>query len=91
MSADLSLLQSQQPGASRMISTVRLDFDNGPSQDVELDDSSLHGQRPAHRGPAGATFVGSPSTGRRDRPDGTDPGPSAVGFAELGVAGTAER
>jgi arabinofuranan 3-O-arabinosyltransferase len=41
--AGMSLLQSQQLGASRMITAVHIDYDTGPSQDVQLDDSSLAG------------------------------------------------
>ncbi len=43
------LLQSQQSGASRMISSVRLDFDGAPPQVVDLDDTSLHGAGQTHR------------------------------------------
>ncbi|MBK5334049.1 MAG: DUF3367 domain-containing protein, partial [Ilumatobacteraceae bacterium] len=81
----LALLQSQQVGASRMISTVRLDFDNAPSQDVELDETSLTGGGQHIAVPAGATFVRITISGLVPRPDATDPGPSAVGFAELGL------
>jgi arabinofuranan 3-O-arabinosyltransferase len=81
----LALLQSQQVGASRMISTVHLDFENAPSQDVELDETSLTGGGQRVAVPAGATFVRITITGVVARPDGTDPGPSAVGFAELGL------
>ena len=81
----LALLQSQQVGASRMISTARLDFDNAPSQDVELDATSLTGGGQHISVPAGASFVRITITGLVARPDATDPGPSAVGFAELGL------
>ena len=81
----LALLQSQQVGASRMISSVRLDFDNSPSQDVELDETSLTGGGQHIAVPAGATFVRITIAGLVARPDATDPGPSAVGFAELGL------
>ena len=81
----LALLQSQQVGASRMISAVRLDFDNGPSQDVELGETSLTGGGQRIDVPAGATFVRITIIGLVARPDATDPGPSAVGFAELGL------
>ena len=86
----LALLQSQQVGASRMISTVRLDFDNAPSQDVGLDDTSLTGGGQHITVPAGATFVRITITGVVARPDATDPGPSAVGFAELGLGAHTE-
>ncbi|MEY2554113.1 MAG: arabinofuranan 3-O-arabinosyltransferase, partial [Ilumatobacteraceae bacterium] len=81
----LSLLQSQQPGASRMISSVRLDFDSGPSQVMALDDSSLQGSGQRVEVPVGAMFARITIEAVADRPDGTDPGPSAVGFAELGL------
>ena len=85
-----ALLQSQQSGASRMISAVLLDFDNGPSQVVDLDDQSLvePGQRVDV--PAGATFVRITITAVAQRPGATDPGPSAVGFAELGLGAHTE-
>ena len=83
--SQLSLLQSQQPGASRLISSVRLDFDNAPSQVVALDDSSLHGTGQRVDVPPGSTFARITITAVEARPGGTDPGPSAVGFAELGL------
>jgi arabinofuranan 3-O-arabinosyltransferase len=88
--ANLSLLQSQQPGASRVISAVRLDFDgagsdSGASQVADLDDRSLSGTGQPIEAPAGATLVRITITGVVPRPGGTDPGPSAVGFAELGL------
>jgi arabinofuranan 3-O-arabinosyltransferase len=96
----LSLLQSQQSGASRMISTVRLDFgravsdnagsDNIASQDIELDDRSLAGDGQPIDVPAGATFARITITGVVPRPGASDPGPSAVGFAELGLGAHAE-
>ncbi len=81
----LSLLQSQQLGASRMISSVRLDFDKGASQDVALDDTSLSGAGQRVEVPPGSSFVRITITAVTDRPGATDPGPSAVGFAELGL------
>lgn len=81
----LSLLQSQQLGSSRMISRVRLDFDNGPSQTVDLDESSLAGSGQRVDVPPGAGFVRITILAVADRPGATDPGPSAVGFAELGL------
>ena len=81
----LSLLQSQQLGASRMISQVRVDFDNGPSQTLDLDESSLTGQGQRVAVPDRAGFVRITILAVTDRPGGTDPGPSAVGFAELGL------
>jgi arabinofuranan 3-O-arabinosyltransferase len=87
---NLSLLQSQQSGASRMISSVRLDFDNGSSGVVELDDRSLTGSGQPMDVPAGATFVAITITAVAPRPGATDPGPSAVGFAELGLGAHTE-
>jgi arabinofuranan 3-O-arabinosyltransferase len=83
--AGLSLLQSQQLGASRMISRVRLDFDDGASQTLDLDETSLTGQGQRVDVPQGAGFVRITILGVTDRPGATDPGPSAVGFAELGL------
>jgi arabinofuranan 3-O-arabinosyltransferase len=81
----LSLLQSQQLGASRMISAVRLDFDNAKPQSLDLDESSLSGSGQPIDVPAGADSVGITITAVAERPGATDPGPSAVGFAELGL------
>ncbi|HEX2783905.1 MAG TPA: hypothetical protein VHN36_09990, partial [Ilumatobacteraceae bacterium] len=81
----LSLLQSQQLGASRMISSVRLDFDSGASQVVALDDTSLAGSGQRVDVPQGSKFVRITITAVADRPGATDPGLSAVGFAELGL------
>src|SRR4051794_33957424 len=83
--AGLALLQSQELGASRMITAVHIDFDEGPSQDVQLDDSSLSGAGQPIDVPAGSTFAAITITAVAPRPDATDPGPSAVGFAELGL------
>ena len=83
--SNLSLLQSQQADASRTISSVRIDFDTGPAQQLALDDSSLHGTGERVNVPAGAKFAAITITGVVQRPGGTDPGPSAVGFAELGL------
>ena len=82
---NLSLLQSQQSGASRMISAVRLDFDgagseSSASQVVDLDDRSLTGDGQRIEVPNGATFVRITITAVVSRPGATDPGPSAVGF-----------
>jgi arabinofuranan 3-O-arabinosyltransferase len=81
----LSLLQSQQLGASRMISSVRLDFDNAASQVVTLDDTSLSGTGQQIDVPPGAKFVGITIIAVTPRPGATDPGASAVGFADLGL------
>ena len=59
----LSLLQSQEPGASRLISTVRLDFDTGASQIVDLDGRSLIGNGQPIELPADSTFVRITITG----------------------------
>ena len=80
----LSLLQSQQSGASRMISAVRLDFDNATSV-VDLGDESLHGGGQAIDVPPGSTSVRITILAVAPRPGATDPGASAVGFAELGL------
>ena len=85
--SNLSLLQSQQPGASRMISSVRLEFDGGPTaarrprRDVVARDDAAN----ASRCQPGSTFVRITIMSVAARPGGTDPGPSAVGFAELGL------
>jgi arabinofuranan 3-O-arabinosyltransferase len=81
----LSLLQSQQPGASRMIASVRLDFDAAAPQFVDLDASSLEGAGQRIEVPAGASFVRITITAVAARPGGSDPGGSAVGFADLGL------
>ena len=51
----------------------------------DLDDASLPGTGQPIDVPAGATSVRITITGVAPRPGGTDPGPSAVGFAELGL------
>jgi arabinofuranan 3-O-arabinosyltransferase len=81
----LRLLQSQQLGASRMIASVRLDFDNGSTRIVDLDDTSLAGDGQPIDVPLGSKFVKITIVAVADRPGATDPGPSAVGFAELGL------
>ncbi len=81
----LSLLQSQQPGASRMISKVRLDLDNAASQIIDLNDASLGGNGQPIDVPAGASFARLTIAAVAARTAGTDPGASAVGFAELGL------
>ncbi|HEY0519587.1 MAG TPA: alpha-(1-_3)-arabinofuranosyltransferase family protein, partial [Ilumatobacteraceae bacterium] len=82
---NLSLLQSQQPGASRMITAVRVEFDNGAAQDVELGAESLAGSGQRIDVPAGATSARITILAVVDRPGASDAGPSAVGFAELGL------
>lgn len=81
----LSILQSQQPGASRMISSVRLDLDNAATQIVELNDTSLTGNGQPIGLPPGASFVRLTIISVAARTGGSDPGASAVGFAELGL------
>jgi arabinofuranan 3-O-arabinosyltransferase len=83
--SNLALLQSQQPGASRMISAARLDFDHGGSQFIDVDETSLHDQGQKVTVPPGASFVRITITGVQPRPGATDPAPSAAGFAELGL------
>lgn len=88
--ATLSLLQSQQPGASRIISAVQVDFDNGTSQTIELGDASLSGSGQRVEVPPGSTFAKITIVGVATTPNGTDPGASAVGFAELGLGSHGE-
>ncbi|MGZ4723620.1 MAG: alpha-(1-_3)-arabinofuranosyltransferase domain-containing protein, partial [Ilumatobacteraceae bacterium] len=83
--SSLRLLQSQQPGASRMIASVRLSFDGGAAQVVDLDDTSLQGGGQQIDVPPGSKSVRITIDSIADRPGATDPGPSAVGFAELGL------
>jgi arabinofuranan 3-O-arabinosyltransferase len=83
--AGLALLQSQQPGASRMIAAVRADFGNGNAQTIDLDDTSLTGGGQRIDVPAGSQSVSISITAVTGRPGGTDPGASAVGFADLGL------
>jgi len=88
--AGMSLLQSQQLGASRMITAVNIDYDTGPSRDVQLDDSSLSGAGEPVDVPAGAKSAAITITAVGPRPGATDPGPSAVVFAELGLGAHTE-
>ena len=88
--SNLSLLQSQQPGASRMISVARVDFDNGASQVVDLDAISLVGTGQHIEVPPGATSARITIAAVTSRPGASDPGASAVGFAELGLGVHAE-
>ncbi|MGE0136179.1 MAG: alpha-(1-_3)-arabinofuranosyltransferase family protein [Ilumatobacteraceae bacterium] len=78
----LSLLQDQTPGSNRTITRVRVDTADGGSQAVELDERSLSGP-----GQPITVAAGLPVTITIEAVaprDGTDSGPSAVGFAELG-------
>ena len=84
---DLRLLQPQDPMANRVITQIRVDEADGASRVVDLDDSS---QRPpgqvvdlAGTGQVTVTILAVAS-----RVGGTDSGPSAVGFAELGPVAT---
>ena len=80
----LHLLQPPSTAANRMISTVRITTDTGEPIDVALGPESLRGEGQlvdlADDGPVTITI-----TGVAERIGGTDTGPSAVGFAELGM------
>ena len=82
---NLALLQSQQPGASRMITALRVDFNDASSAVVDLGEESLHGAGQKVDVPPSSTFVRMTIVGVGPRPGATDPGASAVGFAELGL------
>ena len=80
----LQLLQPQGTNANRMITSVRITPAGAAPLHIALDPSSLTspGQQvavPAH------TPITISVTGVGVRPGGTDTGPSAVGFAELGL------
>ena len=80
----LHLLQPQGTNANRQITSVRITASGAPAVDVVLTEASLvaPGQEvtvPAH------TPLTISITGVGPRSGGTDPGPSAVGFAELGI------
>jgi arabinofuranan 3-O-arabinosyltransferase len=83
----LRLVQPQDPTATRVITRVRVDEVDGTSREVALDESSLRppGQTVelGSTGPVSVTIVSV-----ADRAEGTDSGPSAVGFAELGPVAT---
>ncbi len=70
----LQLLQSQQAGASRMISSVRLSFDGRAAQIVDLDDTSLHGNGQRIDVPPGSKSVRITINAVADRPGAADPG-----------------
>jgi arabinofuranan 3-O-arabinosyltransferase len=70
----LTLLQSQQLGASRMISSVRISYDRGEPQDVDLNETSLRGVGQRIEVPVGAKSARIIVTGITARPGGTDPG-----------------
>lgn len=83
----LRLLQPQDATATRVISRVRIDEADGVSRVVDLDDSSLRPPGQAvelsSTGPVTITVLAV-----APRAEGTDSGPSAVGFAELGPVAT---
>ena len=83
----LRLVQPQDPSATRVISRIRIDEADGASREVDLGDASLRppGQQIdlAGTGPATITILSV-----AERAEGTDSGPSAVGFAELGPVAT---
>jgi arabinofuranan 3-O-arabinosyltransferase len=87
-SGELSLLQAEHTNAasiaSRMITRVQLRSGDGRTADIALGPSSLvgTGQRVQVPG-SGSLTITILAVGAR--PGGTDTGPSAVGFAELGV------
>ncbi|HRB04184.1 MAG TPA: acyl-CoA dehydrogenase family protein, partial [Ilumatobacteraceae bacterium] len=80
----LHLLQPPDTVANRMITSVRIAEATGTATDVSLGPESLVGE-----GQAVAVTAGVPITititGVARREGGTDTGPSAVGFAELGL------
>lgn len=83
---EMTLLQPQDTVANRMITSVRVAALDGSSApvDVTLDESSLTDPGQHVDGlPHGAASI--TITGVGPRPGGTDSGPSAVGFAELGL------
>ncbi len=82
----LTLLQPQDTVANRMITRIRVEsLDHAtPAVDVALDGSSLTGPGQVVAGlPTGAVRIMISAIAAR--PGGTDTGPSAVGFAELGL------
>lgn len=86
----LTLLQPQNPGATRVITTVRVQSIEPGTQwsaDVQLGSASLEAPGQTIEVPGGALRV--EITGVADRA-GTDSGPSAVGFAELGIGSHTE-
>jgi arabinofuranan 3-O-arabinosyltransferase len=64
---------------------VLLEFDGAAPQLVDLDDTSLRDTGQRIEVPIGSTFVRITIMSVAARPGGTDPGASAVGFAELGL------
>ncbi len=80
----LHLLQPQSTVANRMITSVRITTGTGSPIDVALGSESLIGDGQEVQVPSDVP-VTITITGVGDRAGGTDTGPSAVGFAELGL------
>lgn len=86
----LGLVQSQDPAANRRITEVRVEGDLG-SRTLALDERSWSAAgQPVRIDDLASTgsAVRLVITAVADRPEGTDSGPSAVGFAELGPVAT---
>ena len=87
-SGQLSLLQADRTNAtsiaSRMITRVQLRSGDGHTAEVALDASSLVGTGQRVRIPGSGSLTIT-ILAVAPRPGGTDTGPSAVGFAELGI------
>ncbi len=83
-SGTLHLLQQQSPVANRMITSVRITDGSSAAFDVGLGPESLIGEGQPVQVAAGVPITIT-ITGVATRPSGTDTGPSAVGFAELGL------
>ncbi len=79
----LSLLQDQRPDSNRSITRVRVQPAGGGSVIVDLDERSLVAPGQPVAVPSGVP-VTITIDAVADRPEGTDSGFSAVGFAELG-------
>ena len=80
----LHLLQPQSTVANRLITSVRITNESTAPLDVVLGPASLSGKGQAVPVTAGAPITIT-ITGVAGREGGTDTGPSAVGFAELGL------
>lgn len=83
----LVLLQQQVPAATRMIAAVSITEDGGEPREVTLDASSLTAPGQVVAVEPGVEVVVT-ITAIADVATGTDSGPSAVGFAELGPVAT---
>ncbi len=82
----LHLLQPQGTNANRMITSVDISAGSDSAaepQHVDLGPESLTGEGQTLEVPSGPITI--TITGVGPRPGGTDTGPSAVGFAELGI------